>query len=409
MRAVLANARFRRLWFSAIGVALGDAFMQMGLLEVFRAHHYDERVETAKMLFAVSLPGLLFGPFAIAYLDRWQRRSVMMVSDAFRAFVVVVIAAWLLPLVTGRVEERHLLVVYMMIFVIGAITTFYYPARAALVPNLVDTGMLVPANTLFAASLAVTTVGGRALGGFVAEHMGVEWAVMANALAYICSVGIIWGLRVEPHASVGEQHEGGWSELKMGLVYLLEHRMALPLVLVSAVFAFLLGILVVIFVGYALNTLQLGTGGLGYLVGAGGAGAALGIAAFGRGKPWTRANWLPFVQLIVGGIALVLMSRCGNVWPVVPLVVVLGAVAATVMIHIDAKLQEQVEDKRRGAVFAARGMLTSLTMIVAFWLQIGTSVFRDTPPETVLLWLGFGSVGTALLTLLAMRSKARAT
>jgi len=115
------------------------------------------------------------------------------------------------------------------------------------------------------------------------------------------------------------------------------------------------------------------------------------------------------VQLIVGGIALVLMSRCSNVWPVVPLVVVLGAVAATVMIHIDAKLQEQVEDKRRGAVFAARGMLTSLTMIVAFWLQIGTSVFRDTPPETVLLWLGFGSVGTALLTLLAMRSKARAT
>ncbi|HUK83682.1 MAG TPA: MFS transporter [Verrucomicrobiae bacterium] len=409
MRTVLVNTRFRRLWASAIGVALGDAFMQMGLLELFRIHHYDERVETAKMLFAVSLPGLLFGPFAMAYLDRWRRRSVMMVSDAFRALVVVMIAAWLLPIVTGRVEERHLFMVYCMIFLIGAITTFYYPARTALIPNLVASEELVPANTLFAASLAVATVGGRALGGFVAERMGVEWAVTANALAYVVSVGIIWGLRVDPHASVGDPRDSGWSELKTGLAYLLEHRMALPLVLLSALFAFLLGILVVIFVGYALNTLNLGTGGLGYLVGAGGVGAALGIVAFGRGQPWTRANWLPFVQLIVGGLAMALMSRCRNVWPVVPLLVVLGAVAATVMIHIDAKLQEQVEDKRRGAVFAARGMLTSLAMVVAFWLQIYTSILRDTPPETVLLWLGFGAVATAVLTLLGMRSKARVT
>src|ERR1041384_730324 len=412
MRAVLANARFRRLWFSAIGVALGDAFMQMGLLELFRAHRYDERVETAKMLFAASLPGLLFGPFAMAYLDRWQRRSVMMVSDAFRALVIVVIAAWLLPIVTGRVDERHLLVVYSMIFLIGAITTFYYPARSALIPNLVETEKLVPANTLFAASLAVATVGGRALGGFVAERMGVEWAVMANVFAYVASVGVIWGLRVEPHASsraAGGEPESGWRELRTGLTYLVHHRMALPLVMLSAMFAFLLGVLVVIFVGYALNTLGLRTGGLGYLVGAGGAGAALGIVAFGRGRPWTKANWLPFVQLIAGGVAMALMSRCRNVWLVVPLVLVLGGVAATVMIHIDAKLQEQVEDQRRGAVFAARGMLTSLTMIVAFWLQICTSVFRKTPPETVLLWLGFGSVGVAVLALLAVRSKARVT
>jgi MFS family permease len=360
------------------------------------------------MLFAASLPGLLFGALAMAYLDRWQRRSVMMLSDAFRALVVIVIAVWLLPIVTGRVEERHLLVVYAMIFLIGAITTFYYPARSALIPNLVETDKLVPANTLFAASLAVATVGGRALGGFVAERLGVEWAVVANAFAYIASVGLIWGLDVEPHASAGVPRQSGWTELKTGLTYLWEHRIALPLVMLSAMFAFLLGILVVIFVGYALNTLGLRTGGLGYLVGAGGAGAALGIVAFGRGRPWTKANWLPFVQLIAGGVAMALMSRCRNVWLVVPLVLVLGGVAATVMIHIDAKLQEQVEDQRRGAVFAARGMLTSLTMIVAFWLQIGTAAFRNTPPETVLLWLGCGAIGAAVLTLLAVRSRGRA-
>jgi MFS transporter, DHA3 family, macrolide efflux protein len=408
MRAVIANSRFRRLWVSAMGVALGDAFMQMGLLELFRKHHYDERVETAKMLLAISLAGFLLGPFAMAYLDRWQRRSVLIVSDALRALVVVMIACWLLPLITGHMEARHLFVVYFMIFLIGVLTTFYYPARAALVPNLVKVEDLVPANTLFAASLAVATVGGRALGGFIAEVMGLEWAVLANALAYIASVIVIWGLHVEPHAAslaAGGEAKNGWKELKTGLVYLGRHRMALPLVVLSGVFAFLLIILTVNFVHYAFHTLNLGTGGLGYLIGAGGAGAAIGIAAFGRGKPWTRANWLPFVQLVLGGAMMMLMSVCRNVWLVVPLVIVLGSVAATIMIHIDAKLQEQVEDQRRGAVFAARGMLTSLAMIIACGLQIWTAVFRDTPPPTVLFWLGVGSMATTIVLGLAARGR----
>ena len=61
MASLLDNKGFRRLWISQIALALGDAVMQMGLLEYFRAHGYSERTETAKMFFAVALPGLLLG------------------------------------------------------------------------------------------------------------------------------------------------------------------------------------------------------------------------------------------------------------------------------------------------------------------------------------------------------------
>ena len=52
-----ANTRFRCLWVSQIGVALGDAVMQMGLLEYFRVHGYNERVESGENVVCVSLPG----------------------------------------------------------------------------------------------------------------------------------------------------------------------------------------------------------------------------------------------------------------------------------------------------------------------------------------------------------------
>ena len=419
MRAVIQNAGFRKLWIAGVVLGLGDAVFQMGLLEFFHAKGYTVRVETAKLFLAVSLPGFVFGPLVIAYLDRWQRRHVLMLGDALRALVVVLIAVWLLPVLTGRLEARGLLFVYSLVFVIGVVTTFYFPARYALIPNLVPSDDLITANTLFTVSLAAAQVGGRAVGGFVAEQCGVQWALLGNALAYVASVGLVWGIQMQPHATTGGPRaaeadggpgrRGGLADLRDGLWYLWRHPTAIPLVAVTGAFAFLLGVFIVEIVGYAMETLHLGTGGLGYLIAPAGLGAGVGIVVMARGKAWTRAAWLPFVQLMIVGVLLVALSGTTNVWLAGGLLTLLGCVGATVMIPIDAALQDEVEDQRRGAVFAARGMLTSATMMVAFALPIWSPLFRRTPAPTILMWLGIGAAVAAALTYAALRSRRKRT
>ena len=403
---LLDNKGFRGLWLSQVALALGDAMMQMGLLEFFRIHGYSERTETAKMFFAVALPGMLLGPLAIAYLDRWQRRRVLIASDAARAVIVALIALWVLPVQAGRLVSRNLFAVYLLIFVIGSITTFYYPARYALIPNLVFNEQLIPANTLFTTSLAIAGVSGRAIGGFVAERFGVEWAILSNTVAYLVATVLVWHIQMNPHATTGSgdtDRSGGWGDLETGLVYIWQHPTALSLALLSAVFAFLAGVFAVEIVGYTMETLGLRTGGFGYLLTTAGAGAAVGVLMVKRGKRWTKATWLPFAQLLLVSGVLILMGLTARVWITVLLLFVLGAIAATVLIPIDAKLQEEVDDKRRGAVFATRGMLTSGTMVVAFWLQFGTKLFQRTPAPHILLWLGFGSIAAAALTVVMLQ------
>jgi len=281
------------------------------------------------------------------------------------------------------------------------------PARVALLPNLVPADRLMQANTLFTSSLAVAAISGRALGGFLAEVFGPMTGLVANVAAYVLSV--VWLSRIEmpPHATsrdVAGRTTNGWMELRTGLAYLWGHALARRLVGVAGMFAFVGGLLLVEMVGYAMETLGLGTGGVGYLIGAGGVGAAIGLAICARAPAWAKADWLTPVQLAVVGAALVAMGLTERIWIAVPLIVVIGATAAMAAIHVDAKLQEHVEETRRGAVFAARGMLTSLTMVVAFWLQFGTAVLTQTPPSVVLWWLGLGSLAAGLLTLAAMRS-----
>ena len=393
---ILLNRNFRRLWLSQVVLTIGGSLMQMGLLELFRRQHYDVQTETAKFSFAIAVPGLVLGPVAMLYLDRWQRRSVLILSDAVRALLALAIIGWLVPILTGNVAQRGLLEVYLLVGVIGIIATFYLPARVALVPNLVEAGQLVQANTIFTTSLAIATVGGAAVGGFVAERLGVTLAVALSGVSFLVSCGVVWGIQMPPHATTSNS-QSPHSEFLDGCRYLWQHPTALPLVLLNGFFAFLLGILMVVFVGYAMKTLSLKTAGVGYLVAAAGVGAGIGIGLLGRGKPWVHSNWLPVVQLLLAAGALIVLGLTTSVWLAALVMVVLGAVSATVLICIDAKLQGQVEDVRRGAVFAARGMLTSLTMVVAFWLQFGTEFFKRTPPPVVLLWLGVSTAVAAVL------------
>ncbi len=406
MHALFQNGGFRRLWVSQVVLALGDACLRMGLLEIFLRCQLDREVETAKMFFALALPGLLLGPFAVVHVDRWQRRSLMMASDAVRMLLLGAMVWWLWQATGQDGTPASLGWVSLLIFLIGVIVTFYLPARYALMPNLVAADDLIRANTLLTTSLAVAAVGGMPLGGWLAVRFGPLWAVAANALAYAVSVGLIGSIRMQPHATRDrDKNVAPTTALRDGLRYLGRHPTALPLVLVAGAFAFLAGILIVTIVGYAEKTLELGTLGLGWLGGAAGVGAGLGVVLLGRGQRWTRSIWLPCTQLVVAGAVLGLLSLTTEPGVAVWLLMVVGAVGATAMIPIDAKLQEQVADEWRGAVFAARGTLTSATMIVAFWLKFGTDVLRTTPPPTVLWWCGAGAVVVAGLTFLVLRRR----
>ena len=50
-------------------------------------------------------------------------------------------------------------------------------------------------------------------------------------------------------------------------------------------------------------------------------------------------------------------------------------------------------------------MLTSATMVVAFWLQFGTNFFRETPAPTILWWLGIGTIVSGGLTFWALHTR----
>src|SRR5918911_2713508 len=89
MQLLRGNRPFRRLWSGQVVSELGNWFNFIAGLGLVRAVSAAAPEATAVMMVARLAPFALFAPLAGAFVDRWSRRTVMIVSDALRAIVAL--------------------------------------------------------------------------------------------------------------------------------------------------------------------------------------------------------------------------------------------------------------------------------------------------------------------------------
>ena len=108
---VLKNRDFFLLWLGQIISQFGERLSQMALIGLVYMKAPGSTMQLAKVLSFTILPIFLIGPVAGVYVDRWDRRRTMFVSDFLRAalvFLIVLAIALKWPMIT----------IYILIFLI---------------------------------------------------------------------------------------------------------------------------------------------------------------------------------------------------------------------------------------------------------------------------------------------------
>src|SRR6202171_6432136 len=126
-RDVLAVVPFRRLWVGQAVSYFGDMMNTTGLaIMLFVVTHSPSMV--ALGLIAKAVPTIAFGLVAGPLVDRFNRQRVMVLADVFRAVLTITIPFWALRWLPG---------VFVSVFLISLASTFFNPAKQAIIPNLV--------------------------------------------------------------------------------------------------------------------------------------------------------------------------------------------------------------------------------------------------------------------------------
>ena len=126
---LLASEFFSQLAMNLLNFSL--------LLIVFSVANSNTAVAGVALSFM--LPALFFGILAGVYVDRWNKKNVLFVSNIFRAILTFPLAFLF----------HQLLPVYVLSFLISSATQFFIPAETPMIPLLVEKDLLFPANALF--------------------------------------------------------------------------------------------------------------------------------------------------------------------------------------------------------------------------------------------------------------------
>lgn len=402
MFSLLRQRNFSLLWFGGLISMMGDWALMIGL-PIYVYQLTGSALATSGAFLAGRLPNLLIGPAAGVFVDRWDRRRTMVVSN-------VLLALGIAPLLLVRTPET-VWIVYLVMFWQSTVAQFFNPAENALLPQLVGEEHLIEANSLNALNNNLARLFGPALGGFAAALAPLYGIVLLDVFSFVLAgilIALITGAyRPEsapaaPKAGVWAQF---WHELREGLAHIRRDRRIQVIFGLMAITSIGEGVFSVLFVVFVNQVLQGGALEIGWLMSAQAVGGLLGgvlIGRFGKLIP-------PYLLIGGGSIVFGLLDLAIFNYPVffpgfalaIILFVLVGVPGAGAMTGITTMLQTAVGDAYRGRVFAVFGTVTALTGMAGTALAgfLGDRV----GVITVLNIQGFGYVLAGAVALLLLR------
>ncbi len=221
-RRLVANKDFRKLWIAGFVSGIGDWLIIGFLMPYVTALSGGSSFAVAGIMIAKIIPALFFSSVIGVLVDRFDRRLTMIVCDVSRALLTL-----------GLFFTEDLFFIYLIVMLMEVFSLFFFPARNALIPYLLDSeddiaaangltyttqqasmliGLAASGAILAAFDWAVRLVLEEAditlLGGLIdtarAALLGPKAGVFVNSLTFIVSALFILGIHVRARASKKE-------------------------------------------------------------------------------------------------------------------------------------------------------------------------------------------------------------
>ena len=392
------NPSFSALWAGQLISLFGDRLNQLALVAVV-AISTGSALATGLVFFAATLPNLLLSPIAGTFVDRWDHKEVMVVSDILRAAIVLI-----LPVAA----ITNIVLVYPLIFLVTSISVFFRPARVAILPRVVPEEDLLSANSALWVGETIADIVGYPLAGLFVALLGsaVPLAFWVDSATYLASAGLIATMvvpkLVRPRSDAATPRPGFLAELDAGWQFLRHETVLLANTLQGTVGQFSLGLSIALTPSFV----QTAFGGSGFAWQASygfletGIGIGNLIGGFAVGLIGTR--FMKGRMVILGytlwGVLILLFALSNNLGVAIGLAFGQGVANMIFVIPSQTLFQERTPSALMGRVVGFRFALVFGSMTIA--MLLGSVLGQIFGPGPVMAVFGLVTVGAGLAGLL---------
>ena len=335
------------------------------------------------------VPIVVFSMISGVVADAWDRRRLMLVTQAAATVVALTLA-----FLTDR-ALTPLWVLYVMAGLSATIGAFDPPARQALIPMLVPREHLPNAISLNTIMIQAASVAGPAVGGLLIGSVGLKWVYLANALSFGCVIAALLLMRDIPRRddTAESVNDVSWRAAREGLRFVFGSPLIRSTMLLDF-FATFFSSAIALLPIFAQDILFVGPQGYGWLVAA----PAAGALAMSAAMVWLterivrRGPWLLWA-VSAYGLATIGFGFSRSFWLTFACLAATGAADTISMVFRNVIRQLETPDR-------LRGRMTGINMI----FFIGGPQLGELEAGLVANWLGAplsvitGGIGCLLAT-----------
>ena len=329
--------------------------------------------------FAGQIPGFVMGPFAGAFLDRWDRHRVLVVTQTISMFQSFALA--------GLTFSGHITVPAVIVLnaVQGMVNAFDMPARQAFLTTMIsDRDDLANAIALNSSMFNAARLVGPSIAGLMIATAGEGWCFFVDGVSYLAVIIALVAMKDVRRLDFPDVHPGIVEHLLEGWRYVFGFRPIRSLILQLAWLCLVAMPFSVLMPIFADDILGGGPYTLGFLMGASGLGALSGALWLTTRKSVVGLGRVILLNTIVFGGGLIGFSLSRLLPVSIAFMTVVGFGMMVLMASTNTVIQTIVDEEKRGRVLSFYTMsflgTAPFGSLLAGWLSS-----RIGAPHTVLM------------------------
>ncbi|MFW9769971.1 MAG: MFS transporter [Candidatus Thorarchaeota archaeon] len=381
-RAILGNRDFAKLWIGQLISNVGSSIGSLALL-FFAFALTGSELAMAGLAMMQILPMVLFSGIIGVYIDRWDRKKIMIAADVVRTIVT-----FLYPFVAVFPSIfTPLTWLYILAFIYATSNAFFFPARSASIPRLVQREELVTANSLAQMTFQMVALIFTPLGGALMAIVAPDYLLgfLIDASTFAASAIVLVTIRTSLVPETIPDLERSYVREMTDAVRVVKRSSIVSFLLLMFTALMLLGgMLNAIIVPFFQGELAFDEFSFSLIMSASAVSGVIAAALLGQKSEIKRPFFLMMGAMVVVGVVFSLMAfvAVSDVISAILLMSTVGAVNVAIGVPSAAIMQEIIEDKMRGKVFSFQSVMINTAQLTGMaisgvWAE---SVSSSRPP-----------------------------
>jgi MFS transporter, DHA3 family, macrolide efflux protein len=232
----MINRNFFYLLTGQFVSQIGDKF-HMIALSFWVLRTTGSSAKMGAVLAASLIPSLVIGFFSGAFIDRYNRKIIIVGTDLLRGLIIALFA------LLFYLEMMNFYVILLMQALLSVNAAFFDPAIPSVIPQIVKAKDLASANSKHQFVNGFSTIAGAFLGGIFISAFGYLWIFIINAVSFIASAGLECFIQIPDKNEQGrkEKQHGILEDMKQGYQYIFSNRVLVILLFMVMVIHFFVG------------------------------------------------------------------------------------------------------------------------------------------------------------------------